>query len=104
LARVPNPEVIDRHLRGASIIGIYPMLTDETCYFLAIKFDGEGWEKDICVIREICKEKKHPSLNFQDRGMGHIYGFSFKIRSVLFWQESLDLFQKGILRRCRVNR
>jgi hypothetical protein len=52
-------------------------------------------EKDICVIREIRKEKKLPSLNVQDRGMGHIYVFAFKIRSVLFWQENLDLFQKG---------
>jgi regulator of replication initiation timing len=55
-----NPDVIDRHLRGGDVFGIYPMLTDETCYFLAIDFDGEGWEKDISVIRDICNEKKIP--------------------------------------------
>lgn len=54
------PEVIDRHLRGRDVIGIYPLLDDETCYFLAIDFDGEGWQKDISVVRDICLEKKIP--------------------------------------------
>lgn len=48
----------DKHLRGIEILGIYPMLTDETCYFLAIDFDDEGWENDISTLREICEEKK----------------------------------------------
>ncbi|MDO9535233.1 MAG: hypothetical protein Q7J85_07875 [Bacillota bacterium] len=47
-----NPDVIDRHLRGVDVFGLYPMLTDETCYLLAIDFDGESWEKDISVIRD----------------------------------------------------
>ncbi len=55
-----SPEVIDKHLRGKHVIGIYPMLTDETCYFLVIDFDGEGWEKDISVIREICTKMEIP--------------------------------------------
>jgi len=55
-----TPDVIDRHLRGVNVIGIYPMVADETCYFLAIDFDGDGWKKDISVIRDICHEKKIP--------------------------------------------
>src|SRR6187401_3507261 len=41
-------EVISRHLSGCSphdqdfVMGIYPMLQDETCFFLAVDFDGEG--------------------------------------------------------------
>ena len=27
---------IDKHLRGKAVLGVYPMLTDETCYFLAM--------------------------------------------------------------------
>lgn len=53
-------DVIDSHLRGKDVFGIYPMLTDETCYFLAIDFDGEGWEKDITAVRNICIENKIP--------------------------------------------
>lgn len=51
-----NEEVIDDHLRGRNnlIVGIFPMLMNETCYFLAIDFDDVGWQKDIKTLREIC--------------------------------------------------
>lgn len=57
---VLDEKAIDRHLRGIEVLGIYPMLTDETCYFLAIDFDDEGFERDISTIREICIDKKIP--------------------------------------------
>ena len=49
-----NEFVIESHLLGRNnfVAGIYPMLINETCYFLAIDFDGEGWHKDITAIRE----------------------------------------------------
>src|ERR1700739_4474116 len=43
-------EVIRQHLSGLDaqgrefIMGVYPMLADETCYFLALDFDGDGWQ------------------------------------------------------------
>ncbi|MBN1522592.1 MAG: DEAD/DEAH box helicase, partial [Candidatus Aureabacteria bacterium] len=49
-------QVIKSHLRGNRIIGMYPLLPDETCYFLAIDFDDTGWKKDVSVIREVCNE------------------------------------------------
>ena len=42
-----NNDVIRWHLSGADdggkpfVIGVYPMLLDETCHFLAVDFDGE---------------------------------------------------------------
>ncbi len=53
---VLNDKVIDDHLRGNIVIGIYPMLKDETCNFLAIDFDDEGWQKDISTLRNLCGE------------------------------------------------
>jgi hypothetical protein len=52
-------EVINAHLRnndenGAGIVGVYPLLPDETCLFLAIDFDEEKWEDDIKVFRSVC--------------------------------------------------
>ena len=35
--------VIRGHLEGKHTIGVYPLLTDETCRFLAIDFDKESW-------------------------------------------------------------
>ncbi len=49
-----NQTVVEEHLRGNTVIGLYPMNLDETCYFLAIDFDKEGWKKDIAVVWETC--------------------------------------------------
>ena len=48
--------VVDAHLRGQQnlVAGIYPLLPNETCWFLAIDFDDEGWQKDIMTLREVC--------------------------------------------------
>ncbi len=47
---------IDAHLRGRQnlVAGIYPMLSNETCWFLAIDFDDDGWQKDVTTLRDVC--------------------------------------------------
>ena len=57
-----NEGIVEDHLRGRNnhIAGVYPMLMNETCYFLAIDFDDEGWEKDINTLRDICCELDIP--------------------------------------------
>ena len=54
-------EDIYKHLDGKDalardVIGIYPMLQDETCHFLCADFDDDSFEKDISAFREVCKE------------------------------------------------
>src|SRR6185295_18018851 len=45
-------EVVRWHLSGKDaqgrdfVMGVYPMLRDETCHFLAVDFDREGWQQD----------------------------------------------------------
>ncbi|MGM0451862.1 MAG: TOTE conflict system archaeo-eukaryotic primase domain-containing protein, partial [Thermodesulfobacteriota bacterium] len=46
--------VIEEHLRGNIVAGIYPMLPDETCHFLAMDFDEADWQNDIAVLRQVC--------------------------------------------------
>lgn len=48
--------VIENHLGGNIVVGIYPMLPDETCCFLAMDFDKAEWEKDISIVRDVCRE------------------------------------------------
>ena len=36
-------EVITKHLTGVHVVGIYPILPDNTSYFLAADFDGANW-------------------------------------------------------------
>lgn len=46
--------VIEDHLRGKIIAGIYPLCMDEACRFLAMDFDDEGWQRDITTLRSVC--------------------------------------------------
>jgi len=53
-------DVIKKHLEGMCSVGIYPMLPDETCCFLAVDFDGEGWIDNISAFKETCSQKNIP--------------------------------------------
>ena len=55
-----DEHVIENHLRGSIIAGIYPMLPDETCHFLAVDFDEAGWQGDVTALREVCAEFNIP--------------------------------------------
>ena len=47
--------VILSHLKGRHVIGVYPMLLDETCWFLAADFDGKAWREDVAAFVETCE-------------------------------------------------
>jgi hypothetical protein len=47
-------EVIKKHLLGLQVIGIYPILPDNTSYFLAADFDGETWRKEATAFIDEC--------------------------------------------------
>jgi hypothetical protein len=51
-----NKELVKAHLLGQIVAGIYPLLEDETCYFLAIDFDEGNWQENIVTFREACKD------------------------------------------------
>src|SRR5690606_38928859 len=43
------------HLQGRHVAGVYPMLDDETCRFLAVDFDKDGWKEDVSAFVETCR-------------------------------------------------
>ena len=47
-------QVVRDHLQGRHVIGVYPMLPDETCWFLAADFDKTSWEEDTAAFGETC--------------------------------------------------
>ena len=73
-------EVYQKHLEG-QIIGIYPLLDDETCYFLAFDFDDKLEEKnikdDVLAFWSVCEEYHVPiSVEKSRSGKGfHIWLF-----------------------------
>lgn len=54
-------DVIRRHLSGQDddgrdfVLGVYPMLLDETCFFLAVDFDKLHWHEDATAFLETCR-------------------------------------------------
>ena len=77
LYAVLDEDVIENHLRGNIVAGIYPMLQDETCCFLAMDFDEADWQNDISVLRGVCNEFNIPFAVERSRSGkgGHVWFF-----------------------------
>jgi hypothetical protein len=81
-----SDEMIERHLRGGDgprssgddfVAGVYPLLPDETCWFLAADFDKENWAADALAVLETCSAKGVPAALERSRSGngGHVWIF-----------------------------
>ena len=81
-------DVIRWHLSGRDddgrdfVMGVYPMLQDETCFFLAADFDKTHWQEDARAFLETCRQMNLPAALERSRSGngGHIW---------LFFQEAI---------------
>jgi hypothetical protein len=61
-----NDASIERHLRGTGpdgapfVMGVYPMLADDSCWFLAAYFDEGEWQRDVHAFGESCRRHGIP--------------------------------------------
>jgi len=69
--------VVEHHLLGKETIGVYPLLPDETCWFLAVDFDKTTWEYDSFAFLETCLTLSVPAALERSRSGngGHIWIF-----------------------------
>jgi len=69
--------VIRDHLTGRHVMGIYPLLTDESCRFLAADFDKAGWRDDVAAVLDVCEQLSIPAALERSRSGrgGHIWIF-----------------------------
>ncbi len=51
-----SDSVIYDHLAGLHTVGVYPLLEDDTCYFLAVDFDEAEWRDDVQAFKRACDE------------------------------------------------
>lgn len=78
--------VVESHLKGMDTnnrsnrdytIGAYPLLPDETCYFLAVDFDKKAWIDDALAFFDTCEQCNIPAAIERSRsGNGtHVWIF-----------------------------
>jgi len=81
-----SDEVIRNHLIGFDptdpyrrefVIGVYPMLVDENCWFLAVDFDKEEWKENSRAYLETCETLNVSAVLERSRSGkgGHIWIF-----------------------------
>ena len=81
-----SDDIIEKHLRGGDgarpsggdfVAGVYPLLPDETCWFLAADFDEESWAADALAMLETCRAKGVPAALERSRSGngGHVWIF-----------------------------
>ena len=55
-------KVIYDHLAGKHTVGVYPLLSDDSCYFLAADFDEAEWREDARAFIQSCHELNIPAI------------------------------------------
>ena len=81
-----NDTVIANHLAGKDnqgnrsadfVIGVYPLMQDERCWFLAVDFDKASWQLDVGAFSAACLENGIPySVEISRSGKGaHVWLF-----------------------------
>jgi superfamily II DNA or RNA helicase len=70
-------QVIESHLLGKETIGIYPLLQDESCWFLAVDFDKKTWADDARAFLETCQDLAIPAALERSRSGNGAHAWIF---------------------------
>lgn len=63
--------VIYDHLAGKHTVGVYPLIANDTCHFLAVDFDEAEWKDDILAFAQSCDDVGVPvALEISRSGNG----------------------------------
>ena len=76
-----SDSIIYDHLAGKHTIGVYPLLEDDSCYFIAVDFDEADWRDDARAFMQSCNELGVPAaLEVSRSGNGAHAWFFFTSR------------------------
>ncbi len=70
-------EIVRRHLEGEITAGVYPLLQDETCNFIAIDFDKKSWGEDFSALMKVCYGKDVPVAGERSRSGNGAHAWFF---------------------------
>lgn len=68
---------IQKHLNGVQQIGAYPLMQDNTSWFLVADFDKQNWKKEAVTFLNACKKNNIPAYLERSRSGngGHVWIF-----------------------------
>lgn len=74
--RLTDQEIY-KHLKGEQLIGIYPLLKDNTSHFIVADFDDNRWIDESFIFLNACYEKNIPAYLERSRSGngGHVWIF-----------------------------
>jgi superfamily II DNA or RNA helicase len=80
-----------KHLKGEQVVGLYPLLQDNTSWFIAADFDEAEWVEECRTFIKICEEHDIPAYLERSRSGkgGHVWMFfeapyeAFRSRKIL---------------------
>lgn len=93
-----TPDIVKKHLIGQQVVGVYPILPDNTSCFLAADFDGNSWKEDVkAFINAANSVGLSGYLERSRSGKGAMFGFSFPnlIHAGKSRQIGLELIRKA---------
>ena len=89
-----------KHLKGDQVVGLYPLLQDNTSWFIAADFDEADWTEECRTFIKTCEEHDIPAYLERSRSGkgGHVWIFfegpyeAFRSRKIM-----MALLQKAAL-------
>jgi hypothetical protein len=72
-----DDQAILAHLKGKHVLGVYPLLRDETCWFLAVDFDKHAWAEDVAAFRATCLDFGVPTAIERSRSGNGAHAWFF---------------------------
>jgi len=96
-----SDQQITKHIRGEQLIGIYPLLEDNTSWFIAADFDKQNWVEECQIFISACLKKGIPAYLERSKSGngGHVWIFfdqpypALKSRKILISiLEEVDIF------------
>tara|TARA_R110000868_G_scaffold280326_2_gene540360 strand:- start:1857 stop:4952 length:3096 start_codon:yes stop_codon:yes gene_type:complete len=72
-----NYNQVFKHLEGEHLIGVYPLLKDNTSWFIAADFDKENWQQECKNFISVCESNNIPAYLERSRSGngGHVWIF-----------------------------
>jgi hypothetical protein len=89
-------ELVRHHFSGICVLGVYPLMADNTCNFVAADFDNHDGRRDprldILAFYEVCQVQEIPCYVLKSRSGNGYHAYIFFIEALPAWKARLVAF------------